>query len=110
MDLWVEKSPENYQHIKNAFYDFGMSLFDMTKKFFLSDHTDVFSFGRIPVRIDIITDLKGLEFGDAFGKAETFEIDNIPIKVINYKDLIISKQSAGRHKDLDDFEQLENKD
>jgi len=40
-----------------------MPVFDMTEKKILDDKTiDVFSFGRPPVSIDIITSLKGLEF------------------------------------------------
>lgn len=107
MDLWVEKSKENYEKIVNAFYDFGMSLFDMTEVEFLKENLDVFTFGRTPVRIDILTALKGLEFNQAFNESEIHQLDYIPVRVIHYEDLIKSKKAVARFKDLDDIEQLE---
>lgn len=109
MDLWVEKSEENYIKIKNAFLDFGMSMFDMSKDNFQSNTLDVFSFGKSPVRIDILTALKGLNFVESFKIAEFHQIDEIPVRVIHYNHLIESKKAAGRNKDLDDVEQLEGK-
>jgi hypothetical protein len=32
MDIWVERSDENYTKILMAFEDFGMPVFDMTKE------------------------------------------------------------------------------
>lgn len=106
--LWVEKSKENYNRIASSFYDFGMSVFDMTEISFLSDESDVFSFGRIPVRIDILNALKGVEFSEAFEKSQIHILDSIPVRVIHYNHLILSKKAAGSFKDLDDIEQLEN--
>ena len=109
MDLWVEKSEENYIKIKNAFLDFGMSMFDMSKENFQSNTLDVFSFGKSPVRIDILTALKGLNFVESFKIAEFHQIDEIPVRVIHYNHLIESKKAAAENKDLDDVEQLEGK-
>ena len=61
LDLWVEKSAENYERLAKAFHHFGMPVFDMTAHNFLQNPVmDVFTFGRLPVAIDIITQLKGL--------------------------------------------------
>lgn len=66
LDLWVEKSAENYERLVRAFHSFGMSVFDMTAHNFLHNPAmDVFP----PVAIDIITQLKGVEFADAFAAA-----------------------------------------
>jgi hypothetical protein len=35
MDIWVERTKENYQCIKKAFNRFGMPVFDMTEENFL---------------------------------------------------------------------------
>ena len=32
MGIWVERTAENYEHIKKAFLSFGMPVFDMTEK------------------------------------------------------------------------------
>ena len=46
MDIWVDRTPENYKKIKGAFFDFGMPVFDMTEENFLNNpEMEVFSFG-----------------------------------------------------------------
>jgi hypothetical protein len=109
MDIWVRKSRENYQKLEVAFRKFGMPLFDMTEKNFLENpELDVFSFGRVPVSIDIITKLKGLDFDEAYQNASDHIVENLPIRLIHYKDLIAAKKAAGRPRDINDIENLEN--
>lgn len=63
LDIWVHQTEKNYNRLKNAFMHFQMPVFDMTlDKFIYDKSVDVFSFGRPPISIDIITQLKGLEF------------------------------------------------
>ncbi len=109
MDLWVEKSEENYLKIVSAFYDFGMSIFDMSKENFLNNpQFDVFTFGRPPVAIDLLTNVKGLNFKESYKHKITNEIEeNLSINLINYNDLITAKKAAGRSRDLNDIENLE---
>ena len=66
MDIWVNKTPENYHKVHLAFRDFGMPVFDMTIENFLGDSNDVYSFGREPQKIDIMTAVKGLDFNEAY--------------------------------------------
>ncbi len=107
LDIWVRKTAENYERIKKGFHLFGMPLFDMTRFNFLENADfDVFSFGRSPVSIDIMTDVKGLIFEDAFAKSSMVKIENILIRLIHYEHLITAKQASGRSKDLDDLENL----
>src|ERR1700754_3219108 len=57
LDIWVNKTKENYIRLTRTFYEFGMSLFDMTEDNFLKNsEINVFSFGRPPVSIDIMTE------------------------------------------------------
>jgi hypothetical protein len=50
LDLWVEKSAENYERLVKAFHYFGMPVFDMTAfNSLYNPATDVFTFGRPPV-------------------------------------------------------------
>jgi len=107
MDLWVERSEENYLKIKSAFQDFGMPVFDMTKENFMSHPVwDVFTFGVPPVAIDIMIKLEGFNFEEVYERAITFDDDNLEIRVIHKNDLIAAKQKAGRSKDLNDLENL----
>lgn len=107
MDIWVNRTKENYSKLSKAFAEFGLPLFDMTESKFLdADVADVFSYGRPPVSIDIITKLKGVEFDDAFLQAQFFNEDGLEIRFIHLNNLIEAKKAAGRHKDLDDIEKL----
>jgi hypothetical protein len=111
MDIWVNRTKENYSKISHAFSEFGLPLFDMTESKFLNvDAADVFSYGRPPVSIDIITKLKGVEFDDAFPQAQVFNEDGLEIRFLHLNNLIEAKRAAGRHKDLDDIEKLTSGD
>jgi predicted nucleotidyltransferase len=111
MDIWVNRTKENYLKLTRAFNDFALPVFDMTEQRFLdANEVDVFSYGRPPVSIDIITKLKGVEFDGAFSKAQTFNEDGLMIRFIHLNDLIQAKKAAGRHKDMDDIEKLTSND
>jgi len=111
MDIWVKRTKENYSRLTRAFSEFGLPVFDMTESKFLdTDTADVFSFGRPPVSIDIITKLKGVEFDDAFSQALQFDENGLSIRFIHLNNLIQAKKAAGRHKDLDDIEKLTSGD
>lgn len=107
LDIWVNRTKENYVKIVKAFEEFGLPLFDMTEPKFLDAETaDVFSYGRPPVSIDIITKLKGVEFDEAFKQAQIFNEEGLTVRFIHLNNLIQAKKAAGRHKDLDDLEKL----
>ncbi|MFZ6023984.1 MAG: hypothetical protein ACOYVG_05965 [Bacteroidota bacterium] len=111
MDIWVERTPENYQRIKQAFLQFGMPVFDMSEdNFLLHPNWDVFTFGTPPVAIDLMIKVKGLEFEACFAKSILFEDDDLKIRTIHRNDLLIAKKEAGRAKDMDDMEHLPNAD
>lgn len=104
MDIWVEKSESNYNLLKIAFYDFGMPIMD--QEIFLSNEVDVFTYGRPPQAIDLMTECKGLLFENAYVNSKIITVDSINVRLIHYNDLITAKKSAGRHKDLNDLEHL----
>lgn len=107
MDIWVERTEENYSNIRLAFEEFGMPVFDMTEENFLHHQNwDVFTFGNPPSAIDMMIAVKGLDFTETFNNAVVFEDDELSIRTIHKDDLIKAKKSAGRAKDLDDLENL----
>ncbi len=107
MDIWVDRTIENYNKIKLAFIDFGMPVFDMTEDNFLN-HPDweVFTYGKPPTSIDIMIKVKGLDFNSCYDDAVFFEEDGLRIRTIHLNNLIKAKTSSGRLKDLDDLENL----
>ncbi|MEO5905870.1 MAG: nucleotidyltransferase [Saprospiraceae bacterium] len=108
LDIWVERTKSNYQKLSIAFSTFGMPLFDMSLFNFLENkEMDVFTFGRPPVSIDIMISVKGLYFDEIYDRAENIIIEGLEVKLISRSDLIKAKKESGRHKDLDDLDQLE---
>jgi hypothetical protein len=105
-DVWVNKTPENHLKLSNAVAIFGMPLFDMTLENFMSEKSDVFSIGRSPIRIDVISKLKGLDFDEAYNHSLVKEIEGLKVNYLHLNDLIKAKKAAGRFKDLDDIEKL----
>lgn len=110
MDIWVEKTEENYKKLLTAFHEFKMPVFDMTKENFLTHKNwDVFKFGRKPTAIDIMTAVKGLDFKECFTISKIYEVDGVKVRTLHLNDLIKAKKEAGRLKDLDDIDQLTKK-
>ena len=108
MDLWVERTKENYLKIRKSFEEFGMPVFDMSEENFLQHPVwDVFTFGIPPVAIDLMISMKGFNFQEIFERSVTFKEEDLEIRVIHKNDLIAAKQKAGRSKDLDDLENLQ---
>lgn len=107
MDIWVERTAENYNNIRRAFLHFGMPVFDMTEDSFLNHpYWDVFTFGTPPSAIDIMTVVKGMNFNECYQSSTFFEEDGLKIRTIHITDLITAKKAAGRPKDIDDLQNL----
>ena len=109
MDLWVRKTKENYGRIIKAFHEFRMPVFDMTEKNFLSDKFDVWMFGVAPVKIELMTAVKGLDFDETFNLSQVYTEAEIPIRFLHINSLLDAKRAAGRYKDLDDIQQLQKR-
>ena len=107
IDIWVNRTAENYQKLGKTFYEFGLPIEAMSEYNFLENNAfDVFSFGRPPVAIDIMNKVKGLEFVDAMHNAQWYEFEDFKVRYLHIDDLITAKRAAGRFKDLDDIEHL----
>ena len=106
MDVWVNKTKENYQKLVKAFILFGMPVFDMTEDAFLGSEFDVWGIGVQPVRIEIMTAVKGLTFDETYNQSQLYNEDGLQIRFIHLNHLLQAKKAAGRFRDLDDIEQL----
>lgn len=107
MDIWVNKTPENYLKLVHAFTTFGSPIF--SEKDFLSNEFDVWGIGKEPNRIEVLSDVKGVQFSEAYSLCKTFTQNGIEIKYIHLNHLLKAKEAAGRFKDKNDIEQLSKK-
>jgi predicted nucleotidyltransferase len=98
LDLWVFTSTENAEKVYKALGEFGAPLEQIDQDSF-SEKGIIFQIGVAPCRIDIITQISGVEFEQAYPKRKEIEIDEIKVPVISKEDLIRNKESTGREKD-----------
>lgn len=107
MDIWVRPTLENYNRLQAAFALFGLPTKAISETAFLNTtHADVFTFGRPPMAIDILTKVKGLDFEETFKMAEEINVDGAPLRLIHLNHLKQAKKASDRNKDRDDLEHL----
>lgn len=107
IDLWIRCSDENAERVWRALQTFGAPLFDLNIAD-LKTPGMVFQIGLVPSRIDVITQIDGVEFDDAWKEHKTVEIEGLEIPVIGKTQLLTNKQSTGRSKDRNDALWLED--
>lgn len=106
LDLWVRPDEKNAQRVLRALSAFGAPSGDLTADD-LSRKETIFQIGVPPLRIDIITDVDGVEFTDAWPERLETVFGGVPAFVISRHHLIKNKKTSGRLQDLADVQQLE---
>ena len=108
IDLLVRPSAENAPRVFEALVRFGapvtaagLTVADFTKKDL------VYQIGRVPRRIDILTEISGVEFDVAWQHRIETEWRGLNIGMIGFDDLLVNKLASGRPKDLADARELE---
>lgn len=104
LDLWINKSSDNYNNLKKAYSDFGAPIF--SEEDFESEKLDVWGIGVEPRKIEILTHVDGLIFDESKQHCKWFELEKLKVPYIDFDDLIKNKLASGRYKDLADIEQL----
>lgn len=105
LDIWIRVGPENASRLKAALVEFGFSGSDVREELFL-DPDSIIRMGVPPVRIEILTRISGLEFDAAYSRRQARTIEDVTFDLISLEDLKTNKRAAGRHKDLDDIDNL----
>ncbi len=107
IDLWVNSTEENFLNLIKAFNQFGLPTLSLEmEKFLDTKNFEVFSYGRPPVAIDIMTSVKGLDFNSAFANAKKILVNDVYVNLIDYRDLIAAKKASARLKDMNDIQDL----
>ncbi|MGL1935591.1 MAG: hypothetical protein OCD01_11240 [Fibrobacterales bacterium] len=104
MDVFVGISKDNVLSVKRALHEFGVPDFDISM---LNTKGNVFRIGRTPLRIEVINEITGVSFLDAYTNKEYVELeDDFKVPIISIDDLFTNKSSTGRTKDQLDIEEL----
>lgn len=106
IDFFVWATPENAANLIRALTKFGAPLDDISESDFSSEGV-IFQIGNSPRRIDIITNISGVKFEQAYANRQAILIEGIEVPVISLQDLIANKRASGRTQDFADIEKLE---
>jgi hypothetical protein len=105
LDVWVRASPENAPRVLGALNAFGAALHDLTLQD-LATPGVTFQMGVPPVRIDVITQIDGVLFDEAWPRRLRTSFAGEPTAVLSREDLIRNKTAAAGAQDLADVEWL----
>jgi len=104
--VWVESAEENAKRMVKTLKEFGFDVPGLSAELFL-DSDRVVRMGHPPLRIEILTSVTGVSFGECYSSRVEEELeDGTPIYFIGLEKLKENKRASGRHKDLDDLENL----
>ena len=108
LDVWVDPSPENAARVWRALTTFGAPLDDLGIRVEdLSTPGTVVQVGLPPRRVDVLTEISGVEsFAAAWRERVERLVGNHHIPFIGREALIANKRASGRLKDLADVEAL----
>lgn len=105
MDIWIATHAQNTKKIVAALKEFGFDLPELSTELFQKEG-QIIRMGVPPVRIEIATTISGVGFEECFAALVVDELDGVEVNIIDLAHLKINKKAAGRHKDLDDIENL----
>lgn len=107
IDIWIDRTPKNVQRVWRAMADFGVPATALgVHAADLEAPDTVVQIGLPPRRIDLLTDVTGLEFEASWAARVVHVIDALEVPFISRDDLVRNKRAAGRFKDLGDIEAL----
>jgi hypothetical protein len=106
LDVLVRPTADNARRAFAALRRFGAPLAEVTAEDFARPGT-VFQLGVVPRRIDLLTELSGVSFDEAWASRVQRPIDGRSAAFLGYETLIKNKRCAARPKDLVDADELE---
>ena len=109
MDIWIEASTENANRLLIALNEFGFGSLNLAVEDF-STQGNIIQLGYEPVRIDLLTSIKGLEFEDIWKNRVQGPYGKQTVNFIDRQNLIKSKKISNRPQDKADLELLLPKD
>lgn len=106
LDVWIDATPDNAPRVMQALAAFGAPMAQIAEADF-SRPGIVYQLGVPPGRIDVLTELTGLTFDEAWFDRVPHQFDGVPVDFIGRDAFLRNKRATGRAKDLGDIEGLE---
>lgn len=105
IDLWIDKREENVKKVLLAFDEFGLS-FEISKDDLIKDNA-IIQIGIAPIRIDILTDIDGVEFKEAYSNRVEHDFGELIASVLHIDEILKNKIASNRAKDKIDAIELQ---
>jgi hypothetical protein len=109
MDIWIDDTKENRKNLRKAFAEYGLGDIELLESMkFVAGWTHFHLNNGL--RLDILTDMKGLDgysFDGCYNLASIAEIDDVQVPFLHINHLIQNKKEIGREKDQLDVINLE---
>ena len=105
LDILVNASEDNAHRILQSLNEFGFGSVGLSIQDF-REPNKVIQLGYPPVRVDIVTSISGVSWGEAFQNRVAGKYGDITVYYIGRKQFVINKHTVGRKKDLADLEAL----
>jgi hypothetical protein len=105
MDIWIAIRPENAEKVVKVLREFGFGVEGLTPDLFLKEE-QIIRMGVPPVRIEILTTISGVSFEECYAERQVDILDGVEVNLIGLAHLKENKKASGRHKDLNDLENL----
>ena len=105
LDVWIDATPQNAPRVMQALAAFGAPVTEITERDFARPGV-VYQIGVPPGRIDILTDLTGLTFEEAWPNRIRRPFGELEVDFIDRDSFLRNKRATGRLKDLSDIEGL----
>ena len=106
IDIFYRNTPENIKKIRKALIEFGFNDNDLPESIF-SESGNIIQFGVVPLRVDIINEIDGINFDDVYKNSVRGKYGEIEVNFIGRIELIKNKMASGRDQDLLDAKKLE---
>jgi hypothetical protein len=106
LDIWVEPSGPNAEKVLHALKNFGAPTTDVSASDFAMPGV-TFQIGVAPLRIDILTEISGVQFEEAWTDRAMHAFGPFTVPFLGKRTLIKNKRATGRPRDLADLSSLE---
>jgi len=105
IDFFIRMTSSNVRRLLAALDDFGFGGLGITERDLLEPKR-IIQLGHAPNRIDLLTSISGVDFDSAWETRVEIIMDEQPVTMIGWDELLRNKRAAGRPKDLADLEKL----
>ncbi|MFM7756096.1 MAG: nucleotidyltransferase [Actinomycetota bacterium] len=105
LDAWIWTDAGNADRILEALEEFGFGGLGIAHSDLVSPDC-VVQLGYPPYRIDLLTQISGVDFEAAWTRHIEVSIGDVKVPVIGREDLIVNKRATGRPQDIADVKRL----